>query len=217
MPEIKKGFLWSFIGFLSITAVIAIITVLSGTFGDTQLKVLGTTFAISTASICAMSCAAFIEKHGKNIFAFAGMFSAVASAAMSIAGMWGEISGDFYWKTTLMLIVIAIATAYALLLLIPSLAAGHKWTQNAAVACIAVLALEIIAAICGEIDAEGYYRLVIVTSIVTVLMTLVVPICLKLRGKEDGEHFDRLVLHKVADDIYADQSGRRVRVTQIES
>jgi Na+/melibiose symporter-like transporter len=115
------------------------------------------------------------------------------------------------------LIVIAVATAYALLLLIPSLAAGHKWTQNAAVACIAVLALEIIAAICGEIDAEGYYRLVIVTSIVTVLMTLVVPICLKLRGKEDGEHFDRLVLHKVADDIYADQSGRRVRVTQIES
>jgi len=216
LSEIRKSLLWSFIIFLSITALIAIVAVLSGDFGETQLKVLGTTFAISTASICAMSCAAFIEKHGKNIFGFAGIIFAIASSALSIAGMWAEISGADFWKTTVVLIISAVSIAYALLLLIPNLAENHQWTQTVTVICIAILALELIAAVCAEIDNTGFYRLVAVTSIVTVLMTLVVPICLKLRGKVPADHLDHLVLRKVADDIYTDQSGRRLRVTEIE-
>ena len=216
LPEIRKGLLWSFIIFLSITALIAIGTVLGGSWGDTQFKVLATTFAISASSICAMSCAAFLEKQRKNIFAFAGIVFAAVSAAMSIAGMWAEIGGEVYWKTTGVLIISATSIAYALLLLIPRLAPNYKWTQTATVACISVLALEIICAVIMEISAEAYYRFMAVTSIVTVLMTLVVPICLKLRGKEQEDHHDHLVLRKVSDDIYTYRSGRKLRVTEIE-
>ena len=60
--EIRKLALKIFIGFLGLTAVIAIISVLAGQFGELQWKILGTTFTISAASICSMSCAAFIEK-----------------------------------------------------------------------------------------------------------------------------------------------------------
>jgi len=214
--KIRKSLLWSFIIFLSITALIAIVTVLSGDFGETQLKVLGTTFAISTASICAMSCAAYIEKHGNNVFGFAGIVFAVASSAMSIAGMWAELTGPVYWKATVVLIISGVSVAYALLLLIPNLAESHQWTQATTVICIAILAFELIAAVCAEIDDTGFYRLVAVTSIITVLMTLVVPICLKLRGKEPEDHHDHLVLRKVSDDLYTDQSGRRLRVTEVE-
>ena len=214
--DIRKSFLWSFIAFLSITALIAIVSVLSNNWGDTQLKVLATTFAISASSICAMSCAAFLEKHGKNIFGFIGITCAVVSCGLTIAGIWGDIGIEGYWKITVVLIVAAIAMAYALLLLRPRLAPNHKWSQAFSVVCISALALEIIVAVCGEITDEGYFRLIAVTYIITVLMTLIVPIFMILTGKEPADHLDHLVLRKVADDIYTDQSGRRLRVTQVE-
>ena len=60
--EIKKLFLWLFLGFLVLTALVGIISVLSGEFGEVQFKVLATCLTISAASICSMACAALIEK-----------------------------------------------------------------------------------------------------------------------------------------------------------
>ena len=54
--EIKKVLLKLFVGFLILTAIIAIISVLSGEFGELQGKILATTLTISMASICSMSC-----------------------------------------------------------------------------------------------------------------------------------------------------------------
>ena len=59
---IKRICLKIFLGFLGLTAVVAIISVLSGDFGELQGKILITCSAVSAASICSMSCAAFIEK-----------------------------------------------------------------------------------------------------------------------------------------------------------
>jgi FtsH-binding integral membrane protein len=100
LSDIRRIFLWSFIGFLSLTALIAIFSVLSHEFGETQIKVLATTFTVSAASICAMSCAAFIEKKETNRFGIIGMLFAGIAAAMTIIGIWGEISTEGYWKTS---------------------------------------------------------------------------------------------------------------------
>ncbi len=54
--EIKSLFLKTFIGFLILTAVIAIITVISGEFGDIQARILGTTFTISIARCDVLRC-----------------------------------------------------------------------------------------------------------------------------------------------------------------
>ena len=60
--EFRRASLRTFLGFLALTAAVAVVSVLSGDFGETQVKVLLTTLTISAASMCAMACAAFIEK-----------------------------------------------------------------------------------------------------------------------------------------------------------
>ena len=65
--KLKKLSLKAIIIFLIISAIFAIISVLSDNFFSWfQLRIWGTTIAMSMVSICLMSCAAFIEKRNKE-------------------------------------------------------------------------------------------------------------------------------------------------------
>ncbi|MCF7975428.1 MAG: hypothetical protein K9N55_16545, partial [Phycisphaerae bacterium] len=124
---IRKASLKVFIGFLALTALIAIISVLSGEFGKIQFKVLATTFSISAASICSMSCAAFMEKRKRTGLGLTGILLCAVGAVLVIVGLWPEIDSEVYWKTTVTVIVAAIALAHAFLLSLPDLDDRHTW------------------------------------------------------------------------------------------
>jgi steroid delta-isomerase-like uncharacterized protein len=199
---IRKLSLKVFIGFLAFTALIAIVTVLSGDFGDTQMKILATTFTISAASICSMSCAAFIEKRRRTSLGLAGIFLCITGSILLIAGMWPEIDSDEYWKSTITVIVLAIAFAHAFLLLLPELDKKQKWVQRFASVSIGILAIQCIVAAWGEIENEDYYRFLAVVAIIVGLLTLVVPILMKLR-KSEGKKQKLSSLDQVYGDIEA--------------
>jgi VIT1/CCC1 family predicted Fe2+/Mn2+ transporter len=94
--------------------------------------------------------------------------------------MWPEIDSEEYWKTTITFFVFAIAFAHVFLLVLPQLDNKQKWVQLASSISIGILALLIVVAVWGEIDAEDYYRLLAVVAIIVGLETLVVPILMKL-------------------------------------
>ena len=214
--EAKRIFLKLFIGFLSLTAAIAAISVLSGDFGEFQLKVLATTFSISAASICSMSCSAFIDKKKKKELGIVGVVFSGIAAALIIGGLWIEINEEEYWKTTVSFIVFAVALAHAFLLVLPDLDSKHRWVQSVSCVAISVLALQIVSVVWGEIDDEGYYKLLAVVSIVVVLLTLVIPILMKIRkGIDDSVR--TLVLTENKDGTFFDTSGTTYRVTKIET
>ncbi len=213
--SIRKSLLWVFIGFLTITAVLAIVAVLSGEFGDFQVKTLVTTFSISVASICSMACAAYMERRKNKPLGFSGIGISVAAAAVVIAGIWLEMEEDEYWKTAGSLVVFAIGSAHALLLLIPKLPARYQWTQVASTVSIVILGLQIAAAIWGEIDDEGYYRILAAVSIVVVLFTLLIPILMRMGKKDPVLPSSKLVLEAQDDGTYVDESGTAYRVTEI--
>ncbi len=214
--EAKSVFLKLFIGFLSLTAAIAILSVLSGDFGDFQLKVLATTFTISAASICSMSCAAFIDKKKKREFGLVGIVLSGIAAALVIAGMWSEMDEEAYWKITLSLIVFSVALAHAFLLILPDLDSEHRWARKVSCVAVGILALQITGAVWGEIDDEGYYKLLAAVSIVVVLLTLVIPILVKIRKGGDSS-IKTLVLTENQDGTFCDQSGTIYQVTKIEA
>ena len=211
---IRRLLLKVFLGFLALTAVVAIISVLSGDFGELQLKILATCFSISAASICAMACAAFIEKKPLTELGLAGISLASASALLLIVGLWMEIDGEAYWKTTVTLIVAAVAVAHALLLFLPELDEGHKWIQRVAAASIAVLALQIIVAVWGEIGEDAYYRILTAVAIIVGLETLAIPIMMKLRHG-NGTRPQKLVLERLEGDTYKDAAGKKYRLEEI--
>ncbi|TWU20764.1 hypothetical protein [Bythopirellula polymerisocia] len=213
---IKSFFLKVFLGFLGLTAVVAIISVLSGEFGELQEKILATCFTVSAASICSMSCAAFIEKKRRVQLGLTGIGLSIASAILVIIGLWTEIDSDAYWKTTVTFTVAAISFAYAFLLTLDQLEERHKWVQRVFCMCVGVLALQIVVAIWGEIEAEGYFRALAVVAIVVGLQTLAIAIVAKLQKSHRGQS-EKLVLEKLADDIYRDAAGKHYQLHEIHS
>src|SRR6476619_1698791 len=109
--KMRSVLLKVFIGFLSLTALIAIVSVLGGEFGNTQLKVLITTCSISAASICAMACAALVERKNAKVLGGTGIFIASVAALMVIVGAWSEIAEEGYWRITAILVAASVCFA----------------------------------------------------------------------------------------------------------
>jgi hypothetical protein len=203
---IKKITLWAFIGFLGFTALSAIIILLIGEFGDLELKILGTSFTISAASILAMSCVAFIERKRLVKLGFSGILLSLVAAILLIFGMWVEIDRIGYWKTAITFVILSYAFAHAFILVLPKLDDRQEWVQILSSFSIGVLSLLIVVAVWGEIEDEGYYRFLAAVAIVVALETLVVPILIKLR-KGNGEERKSLVLESIGGEMYKDSVG----------
>lgn len=214
--KLRKTLLKVFICFLVFTALSAIVAVLLGEFDDFVFKVLASTFTISVASICAMICVAFIEKRQRQQWGLAGIVLAAVTALLIIAGLWVEIGGKDYWRVIAVLATAAAALAHTFLLLMPDLDADHRWIQRVSIGSIAILASQIILAVVAEIDDEGYYRLLVIVSIIVVLETLMVPILMKLR-KEGKQVVEKLILERLEGDRFTDPAGRIYKVTQTDT
>jgi hypothetical protein len=203
----------AFLGFLTLTALIAIISVLGGDFGEFEWKIIITSLTLSLASICAMSCAAFMARNKQQMVGGAGIAAAVIGATLTIAGVWGEVSNDTYWKTTLTFGITALACAHGFLLILPDLGrAINRWFRPFALGSVAILALQIIMAAWGEISLDGYYRAMAAVAIVVGLVTASLPILIKLK-KDDETRRKKLVLTKLNDGTYRDSDGRRYVLT----
>ncbi len=212
--RVTKIFLKVFLGFLAVTAVVAIFAVLKGDLDETDFKIIATSLTISVASVCAMSCAAFIAKKGNFKLGALGMIFAVIAAVLLIAGLWPDIDSEPYWKVTWSFIVAAFAFAHVFLLSLPKLDINHKWVQWVTAATIIVLAGLIIHGICAEIDEDIYWRITAVAGIIVGLETLAVPIMMKLR-KDETKEVEKLTLEIIEGDIYTDGQGNKYKVEQV--
>lgn len=215
--HLRKASLRVFIGFLALTALIAIFAVLRGEFDDFTIRVLLTCLAISISSILSMACAAWMERRGRPEIGLTGIALAVAAGLLAIIGIWAEIEGEHYWKSMLTATLFAAAFAHAFLLALPVLDRRHAWVQRAAAVTIALTAVLLAAALWWEIDSELYFRFVAVVSILLGLETVVIPILLKMRtGEDDGEPRRRLRLTERADGLFEDEDGAVYRVDAVQ-
>jgi hypothetical protein len=209
--EIRKISLKVFIGFLGLTALIAIITLLSGKFRWFQWRVLGTSLTITAASVCAMSCAAFIEKKKQVLLGMTGIVLCVSAAILLIAGMWTEVENEVCWKVTMTLGVLGAGFAHAFLLFLPDLGDRYKWVQPASSVTIGILALLIVAFVWHQFKNDLYFRVLAAVAIIVSLETIVIPILMKLRKTTTPDR-RKLVLEKIDDDIYRDSEGNEYKL-----
>lgn len=212
---LRRISLKTFIVFLVLTALIAIVSVLVGRMGETQFKILATTFTISAAGVFSMVAAAFIESRGRAWLGLVGLAAAGAAGVLFLVGIWAEMEDDEFWKTTGTTAVIAVAFAHSFLLSLPRLDKRQNWVQPVTVATIGLLAAQIIGAIWGETDSELYIRLLIVVAILVGLETIVIPILMKLR-KGEGPEKRVLVLEEVDANTFRDSNGEMYRVEKLD-
>jgi hypothetical protein len=108
----KKVALYSFIFFLLLSALIAIISVISGAFGQLEVKFLITTSVVALASVCALASSSTQHRQIGTI----GIILAVLAATLLVAGVWLNVSNDFYWRASAIISVFSVAVAHFLAL-----------------------------------------------------------------------------------------------------
>ena len=184
----KKIALWFLIVSVALSAVMGIIAILSGTFGNFQVRIIFTTLTISAASICALASGALWESRRQRLLPGAGVVLAVLGAALLIIGIWADPRSEHYWKFTGSTNILAIATAHTCLLSLAKLARRFVWARWVAFTANFFLAFLLIYAIYVDPKGDFGVRLIGVTSIIVAAMTIMTPIFHRLsRGDLDRE------------------------------
>ncbi len=209
-------YLRGFVVFLVLTAIIAIVTVLSGEFGSVQGKILAASFSVSLASICAMSSAVFMEQRRSSLLGALGIAVAAVALLLFNAFLWLEVSWGPLWQTAFCSITLMIGLAHGFLLQLPRLSPAQRWVQRAAAYAIALS----VALICAGIirpdqiaEAFGYPQLLTISAIAVVLLSVLVPIYARM-----GQPLELapLTLEPLGDGTYRDSSGQRYKVERLE-
>ncbi len=182
----RKGAIYGIIVSFSLAAVVGIIALLSGDFGETQGKIVLTTLLLGAASITAL-CHLAIADRAMRLVGFVGLAAstvALVSGLVLIWRDWSTVETLEWFKIFGVAGVLAVSFAHANLLL---LLAGRRrrviriglmvtLVMIAAVAIMIILPIVSDGQIPGIGAEEGYWRFFGVVGILDVLGTVVVPV-----------------------------------------
>jgi hypothetical protein len=180
--NIRKAFLWTMIISLSLCALIGIITILTGNWGDIELRILASTAVIGGYSLTGLCSAVLFERQRFIPLASIGMFVSVIAALISLIMIWG--ANYDLWRATSILMVLAIAFAHInLLLLIKNSHTAVLTAQIATILFISIVAIMVIILLLNELNyyEEIQFRILGVFAILDVLGTIVTPILNKVK------------------------------------
>ncbi len=110
--SLRRAFLLGAAALASVAALVAIVTVVSGDFGDTEGKIfatLATTFAAGSALVAGL---ALLGRRESPVLGYAGIGLSLTGFVLWSAQIWGEFAGDGYWK------LVGVLTAWSLAVLI---------------------------------------------------------------------------------------------------
>ncbi len=214
--DLRRLLLMTGIGFLTLTALIGIFSVLTGEFGAFQAKVLGTTLTISVVSVCSMAAAAFIEVRRRVGLGITGIATAAFAGVLLIIGIWGEVGDADYWRVTFTMIVVGLTFAYSFLTALPQLAQAYRWCYVVAPVVAGLLSLQVLMIIWEVADGDDWFRILTATSIVVVLLSLIEPILARMSRSGIGS-VERLVLTQRHEQVFADAEGRLYKVEPLSA
>jgi hypothetical protein len=196
-------------------AVASIIVILSGGFGDTEAKILLSSFSIAAYSLAGLIATARFGRR-PAFLAPLGLGGAALGLALTFALIWTEADSETLWRVTLSVMVITGAVAHANLLL------GSQARRDpaalllkATLAVSALLtALIVIPILAGSEPDGGYWKLIAVLAVLLVLGTLVVPIVRKMSdaGAEPMAPAPPFALSDGAGDLELRYQGRQFRI-----
>ena len=174
--SLKKGFLYTLIGSVGLSALLGILAILMGDFGEFEIRVLLTTLTISAASVCGLSCGAALEAERAHQLPLVGIGLSVLSAILLIIGVWAEPHADEFWKIAATCSVFAVAVSHVSLLRLARFSSRFTWAVPAAYATVFAVAGIISVMLWGEVDEEPMFRLLGVASILAAAITVLTPI-----------------------------------------
>ena len=113
-----------------VSALLGIAALLSGEFGELQLKVLLTSLTVTAGSICVLACATRMRKKGLGPLPMFGVVVSILAATTCVTAIWTEAGGELVWKSVWSLWVLAGSTAHVCLLSLATLSPRFAWSDG---------------------------------------------------------------------------------------
>lgn len=179
--NIKKTFLYTLIGSITVSALLGIWAILSGDFGEFQAKVLGTTLTVVGTSLLGLACGAFLEsprstEAGLKVIPISGIILAFIAAITVLLMIWGQL--DNIWKVAAISAIFAFSLAQLSLLSLANLSDRFQWILTVAYLVILSLAAINSILIIVEPNSESNFvmRLIGVLAVIDAAITVMIPI-----------------------------------------
>ncbi len=181
----RRLLLLAVIASLAVTAALAIGILLLGDFDDTEWRVLGTTFAISVASLLALPGAQLLDQRRAAPLAWATVALAAVAFVLFEQVLWTDEDGETAWKRVGTAAVFAVATTQ-IAALTSRLKAGDR--QSVGVLYLVTFGLVLLlaalatTAIWKEIDSDTFYRVLAALAVLNVFLVVLQPLLRRLGG-----------------------------------
>lgn len=183
----KRVFLYTLIGSVALSAVIGIVVILFGNFGELETKILMTTLTITTTSILGLACGAYLETGQSKWLPIAGILFAVLSAVMWIVMIWlGEIRNDVYIKSLMSATLLAASCSHLSLLSLARLERRFLWSRHSVFAAVGALTALFLYFIWtnGDINEDLMGRASGVLGVIIAALTIITPVFHKLSANQ---------------------------------
>ena len=191
----RRLFLWALVASLSLTAVVAIATLLFAEFDDTAGRILATTALLSLACLLSLSAGVLLDRRRAGPLAWWTIAASGAGFAVAMVVIWAEPGSDRLAQTAWTLWLAAGAGAQATtvtFLLRPYASRRVRVLHALSIVFTSALAALIAVLIWTEPDSGAFGRAVGVLAIAAVLTSLLQPILQRIERPAPGAA--RLVL-----------------------
>ena len=204
----KKIFLYVLIASVAFSALMGIGVILLGNFGETESKILLTTFIITITSILGLACGAYLETKRGDVLPICGIVMAITSAVLWTIFTWTTVGFEkTFVKIALTTTLLAAVCSHISLLSIARLDRRFQWSLYAAHFADWSLTAILLLIIWADFQSSSgiIERTIGVLSIVVAALTIITPVFHKLSYQTTN-----------AAEIDAEIARLRTRITELE-
>ena len=186
--NLKKFFLYLLIASVSISAVLGIGVIVLGNFGETEGKIIGTTFVITCTSILGLACGVNLEAKRGKILPSIGIFFSIISAFIWSLMLWEVFRlEELYLRLSSSTTLLAVAFSHLSLITLAKLDQRFRWANILAYLSVGALTIILLLVIWSEgSGSEFVVRTIGVLSVGVASLTVMIPIFHKLSDKLDS-------------------------------
>lgn len=192
--RLRRIFLLGTVALASLAALVAIVTVLNGSFGDTEGKIFATIAATFVAGSSVIAGVALIERGAARPLGWAGLVLATGGFLLWTEQIWAEHSSDDYWK------LLGIVLTWSLALLVVTTARLMARSERVlrtvypATAVAAIVAAVAMSVMILRDNGDGW-QLFAVLLILAILGEILIPVLERMVGVAPGERTERVLGH----------------------
>lgn len=187
--NLRKFFLYLLIASVGLSALIGVVVMIFGNFGDFETRILLTTLTVTVTSILGLACGACLEAGRGRLLPVTGIVFAVISAVLWIIVVWANTRDSKYFANLVMTAtLVAASCSHIALLSLATLDRRFLWSHWAAHLSVWSLTAIILWIIWWNIDPSDSWiaRTMGVLSIIIGSLTVVTPVFHKLSSSGSG-------------------------------